>query len=90
MPIADAKAEALPGNIETFCLFGNPVAQRLSNPIKTRLLRDAEAAGCGIRCGVGMFVDQGAEQTRLWTGMEPPKARMRQAVLERLRKHGGD
>ena len=30
MPIAGATAEAVPGNIETFCLFGNPVAQSLS------------------------------------------------------------
>jgi shikimate dehydrogenase len=37
-----------------------------------------------------MFVHQGAEQFRLWTGMEPPRERMRQAVLERLEENGGD
>ena len=69
--------------------FGH-VMDMIYNPIKTRLLREAEAAGCSVRCGVGMFVHQGAEQTHLWTGMEPPRARMRQVVLERLRKNGGD
>jgi shikimate dehydrogenase len=60
------------------------------NPIKTRLLREAEAAGCAVRSGVGMFVHQGAEQIRLWTGMEPPREYMRQAVLERLGENGRD
>jgi shikimate 5-dehydrogenase len=33
---------------------------------------------------VGMFVRQGAEQIRRWTGIEPPLAFMREIVLERL------
>ena len=66
------------------------VLDMIYNPVKTRLLREAEAAGCAVRSGVGMFVHQGAEQFRLWTGMEPPRERMRQAVLERLRENGGD
>lgn len=66
------------------------VMDMIYNPVKTRLLREAEAAGCAVRSGVGMFVHQGAEQFRLWTGMEPPRERMRQAVLERLGENGGD
>ncbi|MBU3932796.1 MAG: shikimate dehydrogenase [Proteobacteria bacterium] len=66
------------------------VMDMIYNPIKTRLLREAEAAGCAVRSGVGMFVHQGAEQIRLWTGMEPPRKTMRQAVLERLGENGGD
>jgi shikimate dehydrogenase len=66
------------------------VMDMIYNPLKTRLLREAEASGCAVRSGVGMFVHQGAEQFRLWTGMEPPLKRMRQAVLERLGKDGGD
>ncbi|MDO9229842.1 MAG: shikimate dehydrogenase [Syntrophales bacterium] len=66
------------------------VMDMIYNPNKTRLLREAGAAGCIVRSGVGMFVHQGAEQFRLWTGMEPPRERMRQAVLERLGENGGD
>jgi shikimate dehydrogenase len=57
------------------------------NPMKTRLLREAEAAGCAVRSGVGMFVHQGAEQIHLWTGIEPPREEMRRVVLERLGCH---
>jgi shikimate dehydrogenase len=64
------------------------VMDMIYNPVKTRLLREAEAAGCAVRSGVGMFVHQGAEQIRLWLGMEPPREEMRRVVLERLRNHG--
>lgn len=66
------------------------VMDMIYNPVKTRLLRDAEAVGCAIRSGVGMFVHQGAEQIRLWTGTEPPRELMRRRVLERLGENGGD
>ena len=66
------------------------VMDMIYNPLKTRLLREAEAAGCAVRSGVGMFVHQGAEQIRLWTGMEPPREWMRQTVMERLGGHSGD
>ncbi len=66
------------------------VMDMIYNPIRTRLLREAEAAGCAVRSGVGMFVRQGAEQFRLWTGMEPPIERMMNVVMERLLKNGGD
>ncbi|MGD0275774.1 MAG: shikimate dehydrogenase [Syntrophales bacterium] len=54
------------------------------NPIQTKLLKDAELAGCHVINGVGMFVHQGAEQIRIWTGMEPPLKQMRQAVEREL------
>jgi shikimate dehydrogenase len=63
------------------------VMDMIYNPMRTRLLREAEAAGCAVRSGVGMFVHQGAEQIRLWTGQEPPREVMRRAVLERLGDH---
>jgi shikimate dehydrogenase len=66
------------------------VMDMIYNPVKTRLLREAEAAGCAVRSGVGMFVHQGAEQIRLWTGMEPPREWMRKAVMERLGGRSGD
>jgi shikimate dehydrogenase len=66
------------------------VMDMIYNPVKTRLLREAEASGCAVRSGVGMFIHQGAEQFRLWTGMEPPLERMKRVVMERLEKNGGD
>jgi shikimate dehydrogenase len=66
------------------------VMDMIYNPPRTRLLREAEAAGCAVRSGLGMFIHQGAEQIRLWTGMEPPRERMRQVVMERLEAHGED
>jgi shikimate dehydrogenase len=63
------------------------VMDMIYNPARTRLLREAEAAGCAVRTGVGMFVHQGAEQIRRWTGKEPPREEMRRVVLERLGTH---
>jgi len=54
------------------------------NPLKTKLLADAEVQGCHIFSGMDMFAHQGAEQLRLWTGKEPPLALMKKVVLERL------
>jgi shikimate dehydrogenase/3-dehydroquinate dehydratase type I len=56
------------------------------NPLKTKLLADAERQGCHIISGLDMFVNQGAEQLRLWTGVEPPRALMKKVILERLTK----
>jgi shikimate dehydrogenase len=63
--------------------FGS-VVDIVYNPLKTKLLCEAEAAGCNIHTGLGMFVRQGAEQIRLWTGMEPPLAIMTDTVRARL------
>ena len=60
------------------------------NPVKTQLLLDAEGAGCTPISGVGMFVHQGAEQIKIWTGKEPPREFMRQVVLEELGAQDGD
>ncbi len=59
-------------------------------PLKTKLLREAEEAGCEIIDGLSMLVYQGAEQFRLWTGVEPPLGVMREAAENELRgeKHG--
>ncbi len=39
------------------------------NPIRTPLLTQAQAAGCAILSGLSMFLHQGLEQFRLWTGV---------------------
>ncbi len=54
------------------------------NPLRTRLLAEAEACGCHVIDGVGMFVYQGAGQFSLWTGAEAPVAEMREIVYNFL------
>ncbi|MEJ2658261.1 MAG: shikimate dehydrogenase [Desulfobacterales bacterium] len=54
------------------------------NPLKTRLLKAAEAIGCRVIDGVSMFVYQGAFQFELWTGIKAPVEVMRNAVLSTL------
>lgn len=58
------------------------------NPLQTRLLHEATAAGCRTVAGVEMFVNQAAEQFRLWTGREPDKTLMRNLVVAELAKNG--
>ena len=59
------------------------------NPLKTKLLLDAEKQGCRIVSGLDMFVYQGAQQIKLWTGKEPSRAVMKKVVTERLEKIEG-
>jgi shikimate dehydrogenase len=54
------------------------------NPLKTKLLKDAEQAGCVTVSGLSMFVYQGAEQIRLWTGITPPVEFMKNIVMGTL------
>ena len=53
-------------------------------PAKTKLLRDAEAAGLVIQNGLPMLVYQGAEAFERWTGQEAPVETMFRALLEKL------
>jgi shikimate dehydrogenase len=56
------------------------------NPLKTRLLKEAEAKKCRTINGVAMFVFQGAYQFELWTGQKAPVDVMQDAVLQALKK----
>lgn len=62
------------------------VVETIYNPLETRLLREARAAGCGVVAGLAMFVRQGAEQIRTWTGLEPPVELMTRVVQTTLAK----
>jgi shikimate 5-dehydrogenase len=53
-------------------------------PRRTRLIREAEAAGATTVLGVEMFLGQALVQFRLFTGEEPPVAVMRAVVESRL------
>jgi shikimate dehydrogenase len=54
------------------------------NPLKTRLLREAETVGCKTVDGVSMFVYQGVSQFESWTGVKAPVDLMRRTVLTAL------
>jgi len=54
------------------------------NPIKTRLLREAEEAGAAILPGVNMLVYQGVEAFKMWTGVDPPVETMKASVVKAL------
>jgi shikimate dehydrogenase len=65
---------------------GTVVMDIVYNPIETKLLTTAKGRGCVTVNGLGMFIRQGAEQFRLWTGLEAPVDSMRSAAEEVLRK----
>lgn len=54
------------------------------NPIETRLLREAKAAGAGTIGGVDMLAWQGALAFEKWTGREAPVALMRREAIKML------
>lgn len=54
------------------------------NPLKTRLLKEAENIGCITVDGVSMFVYQGVAQFEMWTGQKAPVDLMRKVVLNAL------
>ena len=59
------------------------------NPLKTRFLVEAEEMGCKILNGLGMSINQGALQVRLWTGKEEPYEIMAaeiNAILKEMQK----
>jgi shikimate dehydrogenase len=54
-------------------------------PLKTRLLKDAEAAGCRTINGMAMFIHQAAFQFELWTRVPAPLSVMKQSLMETLK-----
>lgn len=59
------------------------------NPVETALLKHAADQGKTVISGMEMFIEQAAEQFRLWTGADAPRDVMREAVLERTVKEAG-
>jgi shikimate dehydrogenase len=54
------------------------------NPLETRLMKDAKAAGARVISGVEMLIYQGAASFEIWTGRSAPIEVMRKAVLNEL------
>ena len=54
------------------------------NPLKTKLIRNAEAAGAKTIPGIEMFVRQAAAQFQVWTNLSAPTEMMRAVIQQRL------
>lgn len=76
----------------------NPIAGRLAPhllvmdaafiPVRSRLIRDAEAAGCRAIDGTRMMLHQFCGQVELYTGRPAPLDAMAQALLEEIERIG--
>ena len=60
------------------------VFDTIYNPMKTKLLCQAEAGGAKTVGGVEMFVRQAATQFTAWTGQPAPTAVMRRVIESKL------
>ncbi len=58
------------------------------NPPRSRLLREAEAAGCEVMNGELMLLHQGAAAFTLWTGQPAPIGLMHEKLSESLAATG--
>lgn len=57
-------------------------------PEKTKLLQDAEAAGCKVIGGLGMLIFQGAAAAKLYTGLDMPVDEVKQKFFVKERNEG--
>ena len=62
------------------------VFDTIYNPLETRLLREARAAGCTCVSGLDMFVNQAVAQFEIWTGQDAPRQLMREIVIRQLQE----
>ena len=53
-------------------------------PLRTRLIEDAQDAGCRVILGLDMLVNQAVLQFETWTGVPAPRDVMRAALLKAL------
>jgi len=68
---------------------GMVVFDAVYNPVRTRLLTEAEAAGAVTATGLEWFVGQAAAQFELWTGRPAPREVMVEVLRGRLEAGNG-
>lgn len=76
-PLSDNHPALAPGVV---------VFDTVYNPIETKLLKQAKAAGCICIPGTEMFVRQAAAQFSAWTGKDAPLEVFRRILAEKLGK----
>jgi len=57
------------------------------NPLKTKLIKEAQRAGCKVILGSEMFLEQAFEQFKLFTKMSPDEKGARRILLDELKKN---
>ena len=62
--------------------LGLCVADVIYHPRKTKLMMQAEEAGCSIIGGLDMLLFQGAEAFRLWTGQQMPVEQVKERFFK--------
>jgi len=77
-------ATAMDSAITSALSPGTVVFDTVYNPLETRLLREARAAGCVTISGAEMFIRQGADQFTRFTGRQAPLDVLRQVVMSKL------
>jgi len=73
------KIEGCPLDIDLL-LKNHLVTDIVYNPVKTKLLREAENKGCRIQSGVGMLINQAAEAFEIWTEKKAPIKDMKEVI----------
>ena len=61
---------------------GMVILDMIYRPLKTRLLQEAQEAGCTCLSGLDMLLFQGVAQLEIWTGKAAPVEVMRRALEE--------
>lgn len=61
------------------------MADVITNPPRSPLIRDAQARGCVVLDGLGMLVNQGVIGVKYWTGVDVDAGVMRRALEDLLR-----
>lgn len=81
--MAGARAEETAWPAKSF-RSGQTAYDLVYNPLETRFLREAKAAGCELVDGLSMFLGQAVEQFRRWTGAEFDLRGARELLLNEL------
>lgn len=79
-PLGMGSSDSAPINTD-FIVPDHTVFDIVYHPHETTLLRNARERGARTIHGIEMLIRQGAEQFRIWTGMEPPVALMREKAI---------
>ncbi len=62
---------------------GAAVYDLVYNPAETRLIKQARAAGLRATNGLGMLIEQAALSFELWTGCQPPRQHLMDAIAQK-------
>ena len=75
-PDVDARLDLDVGSLRSSLV----IADVIPNPLRTRLIRDAEMCGCRVLDGLGMLVNQGVIGVKYWTGVDVDASVMRRTL----------